>query len=309
MRKIVTSLVGFTSEEEVALYAKTFPSMCYELSYKMSQSFLDSIHPYIQGKVASVHACCPALPVFPNFGSHDEHVLCQSYEAVEQSLRTAQQHGADILVLHPGYVTDASIPAGNAQRKTLLDDPVFLPYIGKQEGAICKADYPQQEVYKHHSKQAFKELVRVADISASYNVRLAIENLNPRVGYLFQTPDEMVELAEHSENLYLCLDVGHLWISSAVYGFDYFVALERILETKKVVNCHLHSNTTSKERDIYADDHHSFDKNGFPAKEVLTFLAASEANLTLETVEDMQGNTARLLDLLSSVKGELNAGA
>lgn len=302
MHKVVTSLVGFKSVEDVANYAKMFPAMQYELSYKMDQDFLSAVHSYIQGKVASVHACCPALPIFPNFGSYDPQVLDQSYDAVRKSLQTAKQYGADILVLHPGYVTDASIPAGNKQRKILLDDPVFSPYVGKKEGSICKVDYPKQEVYKHHAKKAFEELVSVADLAASYNVRLAVENLNPRVGYLFQTPGEMIELACSSPNFYLCLDVGHLWISSAVYGFDYFQAIKAILQTNKVVNCHLHSNATSREYDVYSDDHHSFTKHSFPARQIISSLLDSEANLTLETIEELEKNTTELLDLLSSLR-------
>jgi len=301
MHKVVTSLVGFKSVEDVARYAKMFPAMQYELSYKMDQDFLSAVHPYIQGRVASVHACCPALPIFPNFGSHDPQVLDQSYDAVRKSLQTAQQFGADVLVLHPGYVTDASIPAGNKQRKILLDDPVFSPYVGKKEGSICKVDYPLQEVYRYHSKQAYKELVRVGDIAGSYNVRLAVENLNPRVGYLFQTPDEMIELSRSSQHIFLCLDVGHLWISSAVYGFDFFDAIKDILQTNKVVNCHLHSNATSSKNDVYSDDHHSFTKHGFPARHILSLLLDSEANLTLETIEELEKNTTELLDLLSSL--------
>lgn len=298
--KPVVSLVGFGSVEEIARHAKKYPSVFYELSYKMSVAFLDAVTPFLEGRVASVHACCPSLPIFPNFGSHDQQVLQESYAAVEDSLKTAHRFGADILVLHPGYACDQAIPAENQERTRLLDGPLFEPYIGVKQGSICKPDYCSQPIYQHHATQAIKQLVDVGKLATSYGVKLAVENLNPRVGYLFQTPQEMLALAQKSPDLHLCLDIGHLWISSAVYGFSYLSSLEQIVATKKVVNCHLHSNSTKKDMHIFSDDHHSVDRHGFPIHAVLDILAMSEANLVLETVEALDHNTDILLQELVS---------
>ncbi len=301
MSELVISLVGFRSVEEVAAYARKFPSMQFELSYKMDSQFLAAVAPYLAGRVASVHACCPSLPIFPNFGSYDRQVLQASYDAVEESLKTAKAFGADILVLHPGYVCDWSIPRENAERSKLLNDPIFTPYIHIADGAICKPDYPRTSVYQHHAKQAFEQLIQVAKLADAYQVRLAVENLNPRVGYLFQTPEEMVQIARLSPSLHLCLDVGHLWISSSVYGFPYFDALKEIMETGKVVNCHLHSNSTQVGIGRYRDDHHSFEKYGFPAEAVLRIVTGSGANLVLETVEEPELNTNSLMRFSASL--------
>ncbi len=294
MQKYVMSLVGFADAAEIAAYKADFPSMQYELSYKMSEQLLSEVAPLLSGSIASVHACCPSLPIFPNFGSHDPEVLSESYDAVMQSFATARHCGADIVVLHPGYVCDASMPSSNAERKKLLDDPVFSQYVVHARGAICGPDYPGQAVYRRHAAQAFKELEKVAGIASSYSVKLAVENLNPRAGYLFQTPQEMERLAT-IDNVYLCLDVGHLWISSFVYGFPYLPAIKQILATQKVVTCHLHSNATDAQAKHFSDDHHPLDKHGFPAREVLSLVSASNANLVLEVVEDFAGSTRFLL--------------
>lgn len=299
--KQVVSLVGFGSVQEIAEHSKKYPTMLYELSYKMDREFLKTVTPFIKGRVASVHACCPSLPIFPNFGSHDPKVLQESYAAVEESLQTAQQYGANVMVLHPGYACDQPIPAANEERTRLLDGPMFKPFIGQQKGSICKSDYCTQPVYQHHVKQAIEQLKDVGTLAKSYGVRLAVENLNPRVGYLFQTPEEMITLANISQDIYLCLDVGHLWISSAVYGFPYLESLEKIIKTQKVVNCHLHSNTTDVEKSMFSDDHHSVDRHGFPIREVLQILTNSEANLVLETVEALHHNTDFLLQELASL--------
>lgn len=301
MQKQVMSLVGFSSASEISAYKTAFPSMYYELSYKMSKQLLSEVRPMLAGCIASVHACCPSLPIFPNFGSFDPAVLAESYDAILQSFETARSCKAEIVVLHPGYVCDSSMPSSNAARKKLLDGPSFSPYIVHADGAICGADYPKQEVYRSHAAQAFKELKNVAQLAKSYGVKLAVENLNPRVGYLFQTPQEMEQLAE-LEDVYLCLDVGHLWISSFVYGFPYLPAIQQILATQKVVNCHLHSNATDAHVQHYSDDHHTFDKYGFPARQVLELLFASDANLVLEMVEDFGYNTHYLLQQISGIQ-------
>ncbi len=301
MQKQVMSLVGFSSAVEIAAYKAAFPHMHYELAYTMSRMLLSEVVPMLSGSIASVHACCPSLPIFPNFGSHDPSVLAESYDAIIQSFETAQSCNADIVVLHPGYVSDWSMPSSNATRKKLLDDPVFSKYIAHADGAICNSDYPNQEVYRYHASQAIQELENVARIAKSYGVRLAVENLNPRVGYLFQTPWEMEQLAA-LRDVYLCLDVGHLWISSFVYEFPYLPAIQRILATGKVVNCHLHSNATNASKNRFSDDHHTFDKHGFPARQVLELLVETSANLVLETVEEFDYNTLYLLQEIAAIR-------
>lgn len=292
------SLVAFKTMEELSSYLEQVPDARFELSYRMSEELLDEFFPPIEGRVDSVHACCPAEAIFPNFASYDPAVLKESFTAVEHTLRTCNRFGATIMVLHPGYVTDFAIPASFEERKRLLDDPSFEPYVGVADGAICRADYPDSPVYRHHAFQAALQLAEVADRAASYGVRLAVENLNPRVAYLFQKPEEMVSLAESHEAISLCLDVGHLYIASTVYGFDYLEGLRTILATGRVVNCHLHSNSTDGAAGRYRDDHHTIDRHDFPIEQTLRLLLSSKANLVLEIVEEPVYNSHRLAQLL-----------
>jgi len=273
--------------------------MMFELSYKMNSAFLESVRPVVTNRVASVHACCPSEPIFPNLGSHDPHIVKESLKAIESSAVTAISFGADILVLHPGYATDSAVPAENEQRKVLLEGEQFKRYVWRSKGSICTPDYVKQAVYVRHMAQALDLLPEAARLCASHGVRLAVENLNPRVGYLFQTPDEMIALATMGNNLFLCLDVGHLWISSCVYGFDYLTALRQVMATGKVINCHLHSNPSDRDRDLFIDNHDAFSANGFPITSILAEVATPDTNLVLETVDDPDANTLVLLEALN----------
>jgi sugar phosphate isomerase/epimerase len=311
-REPVMSLVVMNSKADVTGYLSGLDAeglrdaARFELSYTMSSAFLDELEPLIAGRVPSLHACCPATKNFPNFASADPAVIAESFSDMDATLATARRFGAGIAVLHAGYVTDSPMPASFSERRVLLDRPEFAEDIRHADGAICGPGYNRTGKYRRHATRTMENLVTLATRYAREGVKVAAENLNPRVGYLFHTPDEMAEIASLHPNLGICLDVGHLLISSFAYGFDYLEGLRTIVATGKVFTCHLHSNSSSPLR--FRDDHHSIDRNGFPIAEVLEILAPSGANLVLELLEDPLRNHFLLRDLLSGPNPALQAG-
>lgn len=311
-REPVMSLVVMNSKTGVSEYLSGLDAeglrdaARFELSYTMSAGFLDELEPLIAGRVPSLHACCPATRNFPNFASADPAVIAESFSDMDATLATALRFGAGIAVLHAGYVTDSPMPASFSERRILLDRPEFAEDIRHADGAICGPSYNKTDKYRRYATRTMENLVTLAARYASEGVKVAAENLNPRVGYLFHTPGEMVEIASLHPNLGICLDVGHLLISSFAYGFDYLEGLRAIVATGKVFTCHLHSNSSSPLR--FRDDHHSIDRNGFPIGEVLEILAPSGANLVLELLEDPLRNHLLLRELLSGPHVPLQAG-
>lgn len=303
-REPVMSLVVMNSISDVTGYLSGLESeglretVRFELSYTMSPAFLDEVEPLIAGRMPSLHACCPATRNFPNFASADPSVVAESFSDMEATLLTARRFRAGIAVLHAGYVTDSPMPASFRERKVLLDGPEFAEDIRHADGAICGPSYNRTDKYRRYATRTMENLVTLATRYAREGVKVAAENLNPRVGYLFHTPDEMVEIASLHPNLGICLDVGHLLISSFAYGFDYLEGLRTIVATGKVFTCHLHSNSSSPLR--FRDDHHSIDRNNFPIGQVLEILAPSGANLVLELLEDPLRNHLLLRRLLAT---------
>jgi len=295
------SLVAMDKIEGIADYLERIGDQArFELAYTMTPALLDEVEPLIKGKVLSVHACCPATEYFPNLASKDPPVIAQSLEDMRSTLGTALRFGASIVVMHAGYVTDLAMPSDYRSRSVLLARPEFSAKVRFADGSICGSDYCHGEDYLLFASRAKERLIEVATAYAENSVRLAVENLNPRVGYLFHTPEEMVELSVLHPNLDLCLDVGHLFISSFAYGFDFIEGIRTILSTGKVATCHLHSNSSMPGR--FKDDHHSIDKHAFPIKAVLELLADSNANLVLETVEEPSRNSLMLRDMVSPDK-------
>lgn len=292
------SLVGFNDVDSVVAYQQAQTKFGFELSYKMSNQFLAELRPHLQQQVHSVHACCPSEPIFPNLGSFDAEVIETSLAAIEKSAVTAASFGADILVLHPGYATDLAIPAANAQRQALLEQSQFTRYQWEGTESICRPDYIEQDEYQRHLEQAFRLLPEAQKLCAKHQVRLAVENLNPRVAYLFQTPDEIIALVERDSELYLCLDIAHLWISAQVYRFDYLQAIKDIMGTGRVINCHLHTNASAYEKMFFIDSHDSIWQNEMPLREVIKLIAVDGVNVVLETIQDPLENSRVLLEYL-----------
>ena len=301
------SLVALNTVEKVKqIINDSFHKLKFELSYEMSRETLERMRPFLKEKVVSVHAACPNVEFFPNLASHDESVLKQSFKDLEMSLDTANSFGAKILVVHPGYATDKAIPSDNIKREPILTGEEFFPFVLKKEGSICQKDYTISDQYNRYKDQALSNLEIFASTCKEQNIILAVENLNPRVGYLFQTPHEMLHLVKKVPSCSICLDVGHLWVSSCLYGFDFIDGLKRILATGKVATTHLHSNSsrpiTEGEDLLLEDSHSSLEKYGFPYKEVIKEIYKAGANLVLEVKEKPLENHNLLMNELKQLK-------
>lgn len=301
------SLVSLKTVESLRLVMEASPyPLHFELSYEMTRPLLDSMREMILGSVVSIHAACPNTEYFPNLASNDPHVLQQSLIDLHASLDTANSFEAQVMVLHPGYATNQAVPSHNGRRQELLTGKEFHPYIWRESGSICIPSYTRTGHYLQYRDNALAHLKQFAIECRGRGVTLAIENLNPRVGYLFQTPEEMVELVTEVPECSLCLDVGHLWISSCLYGFDFHQGVRDILDTQKVVTTHLHSNSSHPGSDVQSiqleDDHTSLDKHGFPYEWVISQIAASGAHMVLEVKEHPLDNFILLMGELEKLR-------
>lgn len=290
MRKKGISLVGIKDLAVVERILTDYPSAFFELSYAADAEWNETLYPYIKNRCASVHALSPRKEFFPNFASADKSVLNWSVSALMENVRTAHRFGADIIVIHPGYLCSSLVPSENKKRAAFLKNGCFDPYILHQEGAICLKDYTHYPIYREYSQRMFEFLAALCEkMLKEEGIYLAVENLNPRSGYMFIEPYEMIKAAEEYD-LFLNLDVGHLFISANHFGFDYLKAMKDVIETGHVVSSHLHSNPSSTHLE---DTHESLDSYDLPYKETLSSLEG-RCNMIIEAVSEPFHN----LDLL-----------
>jgi len=297
MREQAISLVGFQDVASVEAFIRQWPSAKFELAYTMSPAFLQAAAPLLSERVVSVHSCCPSEPDFPNFASMDASILRQSHAMLSRSAVTASLFGAENVILHPGYATDRLIPSEVKRRMSVLETGVFDRFVGRKEGSICRSDYTDMDEYRRRFQTMKAELGRLGEQFSKKGLRLLVENLNPRAGYMCMTVRDMLEIASVPE-VYLCLDVGHLWVSHFVFGFSFPDAIDQILSTGKVVSCHLHANPSSQDG-VLKDSHEDFDAYGFPCSMIVGKLRWHETNMVLETLGNPLHNV-RLLDGLVS---------
>ena len=103
------------------------------------------------------------------------------------------------------------------------------------------------------------------------------------------------------EGIKVCLDTGHLWISSLVYNLDFISTVEYLANTGRVATVHVHDNN-SKLPGYLADEHLSPGKGIIPLSDAIGILKESGvSNFVLESVDDAEGEGFRFLrDIFSS---------
>ncbi|RKX72657.1 MAG: hypothetical protein DRP70_16060 [Spirochaetes bacterium] len=305
MNKTGVSLVSLHTANEIEDFSEDYfrkkgiyPN--FELSYQMNPQDIEDAS-FIKGRVLSGHAPCPGIKYFPNLGSRNTAVLRESINSIKQSADTIAAFGGNILVLHAGYTIDGPVFKDFEQRKKTLE--IYerqSTQLWKKTGSICKPDYWKSDEYRIHMDQTLKNLKKAAVICMDKGVLLAVENLNPRLTYLFQVPEDFSRMMEEIKNISICIDIGHLWISSLVHNFNYFKALKLLTQTGGVVTAHIHDNTSNNGKvPHYNDDHGTIGTGRVPIQESIQHLIKySSANLIIEATSNPYENLALLESML-----------
>jgi len=306
------SLAGFRSPDEVKRFQEAAreaqgPEPYFELSYTLGEDFLRGLG-FLKDRVLSVHAPCPAGEFFPNLGSRDPGVRRESIEMIRRSAGTAAGFGAGRVVLHPGYASDSPVPVDPGRRLAALQaiSDREQRYLLASEGSISGKDYCESARYRAHLQAAIDGLGAAAAVCKGEGIALAVENLNPRITYLFQLPSELAALAGSLPGIGICADVGHLWISSLAHGFSFSDGLTRILATGRVIAAHIHDNASRLGPPVvFGDDHALVGSGNVPIGSGLRLLLdARVSDLILETTTLPLENLERLSALLGSGRSQ-----
>lgn len=305
--KSAVSLIAFAHPELIGGFiqsyrAETGSDPFFELSYEMEFSNDDQLS-LLEGKVVSGHAPCPAAPYYPNLGSTRTEVLEDAMSTLESSARFLSRLGGKYLVLHAGYATDEKVSALFAERAAMLKR-----LAKESDGSHRDPDggtgeaYTRTEAYQRHLETTFTNLASARDVCSTYGVTLAVENVNPRFTYLFQSYHDMIELTRRVEGVSLCVDIGHLWISSLAHEFDYHQALEAIIATGKVVTSHIHDNPSiGGPQPLYEDAHGNLHSGNVPLESSLKKIREDgQINAVLEVKSDPLRNLLLMEGMLKA---------
>lgn len=296
---ISISLVGLRNKAFLEEVATKYSDVFFELSSAMTQEDLSSLYPIIKGRIKSIHCLCPNRTFCPNLASSKKSVIKKSIEVIKQDAELAHKVGVNVLTLHPGYMVDELVPSNAKDRIELMEKYIPASLISRKKGAICTQEYINSKVYYSFFSNMIENVSYLSDELLKEDINLAIENLNPRAGYLMIHPEEMLTFAKLTST-HFTLDIGHLWISSCFFGFNFLDAIIKICNTKRVSNTHLHSNK-SIWGDITSleDDHNDIDNSLYmPWKDAVRIINSSGSLLTLETLHNPFHNINVLKEFL-----------
>lgn len=290
MNKKGISLVGIPEIKTVEEIRTKYPDCWFELSYMSTEESLKEVLPVIKGRVSSIHLLAPRREFFPNLASE------QSYAWSEREIlldaEEAVRLGAENLILHPGYLVDGLVYSDYGRRLPQIKELHIDEYLINREESVCSSEYINAPFYKKRYDVMKENALILSEKVSSMGVNLCLENLNPRGGYMILHPDECIDLA--SSGLSLCLDIGHLQVNSAVFGFDLLSETKRILDTHSVRSMHLHSNESRP--GIYKDSHRSLDRYLPDWREIISYAEEKGSNLVLEVLEKPVENVGLLFN-------------
>jgi sugar phosphate isomerase/epimerase len=306
--EIGVSLAAFKDLAEIEAFEADYrlghgSEPLFELSYELGEKSLEGLG-RLRGRVLSVHAPCPGGEYFPNFGSRESAVRADALETVRRSAGTTAEFGAHSLVLHPGYTTDAAVFMDSKRRLATLEATIGDDeWLWVRRGSICRPGFCSSPRYLVHRDRALDGLALAQAVCEEEGVLLAVENLNPRVSYLFQLPSEIVQLTERLPGVGLCVDIGHLWISSVVHAFDFSEGLRTILGTGRVATAHVHDNASRPgDPPVCGDDHALVGSGNVPIRESLrAFAEARLRRIVIEAKSLPAENFGRIEELIAEL--------
>lgn len=288
MAKKGISLVGIKDRETVERIRRDYPDCYFELSYMSTPESLQELLPIIKGRVASIHLLAPVREYFPNLASRSAYAWSEI--EILKDAELALQCGAENLVLHPGYLVDALVYSTYAKRLPQIQNAGLEKYMLIPEESVCSPEYIASDLYKKAFDLLLENSLKLTEKVRAMGLHLCLENLNPRAGYMILHPDEVITLAKNG--LDLCVDIGHLQVNAALFGFDVLTETKRLLDTGHVKTMHLHSNQSVY--GVFKDSHHSLDRHMPYWKEIVTYAEEKGANQILEVLEEPERNVGLL---------------
>jgi len=321
--RVACSTVGFSSLAALEAFRDDHLSACgrealFELSYEWRLDCPEQA-PGLRGAVVSVHAPCPRSANFPNLGSRDGSVRREGLGDIRRSAETAAAFGASVVVLHPGYTLDVAVPVDTNRRLATLARHAGEEqrWVWMRNGSIAKPGYCESPAYRLHREEAIAGLAEAARITEAEGVDLAVENLNPRVTYLFQLPAELIRAVHALPALRICVDLGHLWISSLVHGFAFLSGLRDLVATGRVGSAHVHDNGSClgtrqaggvvdapPDGSQFADEHLAIGRGNVPIAAAVRLLKRAGVRfLVIETLDPPLESARRLWGMLGHSPG------
>lgn len=157
---------------------------------------------------------------------------------IYNSMELAARLNAKFVVIHAFYVSPGLLPTHDNERMKYLRLFNIDMYI---------SDYVYSEIYQQACNRAEKNLKSLLPslVRRFPKQKLLMENINPRIGYVFFRISDLRQLATSlGGDIGICLDLGHLHLSETILPENVESEFTNIRDLVHVV--HIHQNFGGK---------------------------------------------------------------
>ena len=166
------------------------------------------------------------------------------WKAVDENVDYLRSLNVKAAVFHGFFMTDLPVPAfGHGRSIFECMSEVFRPELARWPDMFTNRDFTGTPEYLERRERVRLRLRMLRERHP--DLTICIENDYPGFGEGSMLPKDLVYY-QHP----LCLDTGHLWLTSHLFGLDFLEAAKEMIASGNVKMMHLHA---SKYDDSYPD--------------------------------------------------------
>lgn len=170
---------------------------------------------------------------------------------MEKNICFMKSLGIDISVFHGALMSDISPEAfGHGKGYYECMKAVYRKELAFQENSYLNRDFTKEKEFEERYAILKENLAFLREKFPDFS--LCIENDFPACGSMNMFPSDMVGLAHP-----ICLDMGHLWISTHLAGRSFHEEIRKAMRSGLVKMCHFHASVwdDSVPKEKWSDGH------------------------------------------------------
>jgi sugar phosphate isomerase/epimerase len=243
------------------------------------------------GVQLSVHS--PALAKhFLNLATSNRAAIEQT---LEETLPVLDRARTDTFFFHGFFLTEQPITHDMSRYREVVGAAMGNG-IALGDSFIMNPRIYSSELYRQHKALLTENFAWLQKHLPHLTV--ALENDYPGLGTALQRPEDIIGTIPN-----LWLDLGHLWVSSLVHGFNYYRAIDELVANTNIVGVHVNHNfsTPSMPVEELRDSHgHLYLPSPQQLKDVMQKLR--RINVPIITLEVVDGDLNDLKVLIDWIR-------